>query len=249
MNEYEAIAQKISSLQARIKELELRPVPVTSTYIFDTDPWVYVAADQFKVVGKDVRSRFTTGTKIRCFNSATKYFTVLSAAFGTDTTVTLTGGSDYALANAAISANYYSYVFPHDFPALFSYSPIWTAATTGPVLGNGTLIGQFHINDRSLRCWGALVIGSTTTLGSGTWSISIPAACIVQPSVQFRSLGNFWINDVNLSANRRVGSVSVVRYQTVMNTFFSGTQSVINATAPFAWEDGDTLQWDVTYPI
>lgn len=56
-----------------------------------------------------------------------------------------------------------------------SYTPTWTAGTTNPSLGNGTLIGRFQRVDRTINLQINLVAGSTTTYGSGVFSFALPA--------------------------------------------------------------------------
>ena len=90
---------------------------VETGWIFDSDIWVYVSATQFKITGKDVTARFPVGTKIKLTQTTVKYFYVTAAAFSTDTTVTVTGGSLYSLVNATIANPYYSYVeTPQGYP-------------------------------------------------------------------------------------------------------------------------------------
>jgi len=105
-------------------------------WIYDTDTWTYVSATSFKIAGKNVAYRFPKGTIIKLVQSgSTKYFYVTAANFSTDTTVTITGGSDYTLANATISGQAYSYAAaPQNFPKRFAYTPIVTYAggTTDP---------------------------------------------------------------------------------------------------------------------
>jgi len=87
-------------------------------WIYDTDTWTYVSATSFKIAGKNVAYRFPKGTKIKLVQSgSTKYFYVTAATFSTDTTVTITGGSDYTLASATISGQAYSYAdAPQGYP-------------------------------------------------------------------------------------------------------------------------------------
>jgi hypothetical protein len=77
----------------------------------------------------DVTAVFTKGTRIRWKDGgAYKYAVVTSSAYVTSTTVTFTGGSDYTMANATITDNYYSYIEnPEGYPGLFN----WAAAPTG----------------------------------------------------------------------------------------------------------------------
>ncbi len=106
-------------------------------WIYDTDTWSYVSATSFKITGKDVRYRFPNGTKIKLVQSgSTKYFYVTATAYSTDTTITITGGSDYSLDDAAISGQAYSYAAaPQNFPQWFNYTPTCYGWTSGTVTG------------------------------------------------------------------------------------------------------------------
>jgi len=87
-------------------------------WIYDTDTWTYVNATSFKITGKNVAYRFPKGTKIKLVQSGvTKFFYVIATTYSTDTTVTITGGSDYTLASATISGQAYSYAdTPQGYP-------------------------------------------------------------------------------------------------------------------------------------
>ena len=83
------------------------------------------AAGTFTVSG-DLRAKYQIGTLIKLTQTTVKYFVVSAApsfAAGA-TTVTITGGTDYTLANAAISANYHSYMGnPQGWPRVFNAAP------------------------------------------------------------------------------------------------------------------------------
>jgi len=98
------------------------------------DTWVYVSASSFKVTGKNVTSMFRKGTKIKLVQSSIwKYFYVVSSSFSTDTTITITGGSDYTLANSTISSPRYSYAEnPQTFPQWFNWTPTLTGYSANP---------------------------------------------------------------------------------------------------------------------
>lgn len=55
-----------------------------------------------------------------------------------------------------------------------TYSVAWTATTTNPSLGNGTLVGQYMKIGTKCEIFIKLVIGSTTNKGSGTYKFSLP---------------------------------------------------------------------------
>ncbi|OPZ44609.1 MAG: hypothetical protein BWY95_02097 [Bacteroidetes bacterium ADurb.BinA104] len=103
-------------------------------WIYDTDTWSYVSATSFKIAGKNVAYRFPKGTKIKLVNDgSTKYFYVVAATFSTDTTITITGGSDYSLVSGTISGQAYSYAAaPQNFPQRFNWAPSFTGFSTPP---------------------------------------------------------------------------------------------------------------------
>lgn len=57
-----------------------------------------------------------------------------------------------------------------------SYTPVWSAITTPPTLGNGTLTGSYLKVGKTVFFDIRLTIGSTTTLGSGAYKFGLPVA-------------------------------------------------------------------------
>ena len=131
------MAAHINDLQDAMMAVQDFALDLRDGWCYDTDTWTYVSPTSFKVTGKDVRYKFPKGTKIKLVQSgSTKYFYVTATAYSTDTTVTITGGSDYTLASATISGQAYSYAAaPQGFPQRFNYSPAtytgWSALPDG----------------------------------------------------------------------------------------------------------------------
>lgn len=125
--------------------------------------WTYVSSTSFKVSGSDVTARFPKGTRLRLKQGAGyKYFIVTASSFSTDTTVTITGGSDYSLANASITDNYYSYqASPQGYPDWFNYTP---ANVTG-WSGSPFLTARFRVLGRTCLL---TVIGDGTSNSTST---------------------------------------------------------------------------------
>ena len=90
----------------------------------DTYTWVYASASTFTIAGIDATAQFPSGTKIAIHQSgAIKYFVVISAAFSTNTTVTLASAgnvaSPYSLTNVPIDIPAFSYMArPSGFPGV-----------------------------------------------------------------------------------------------------------------------------------
>lgn len=106
--------------------------------------WTYVSSTSFKVAGTDVTAIFSPGTRLRLKQGGSyKYFVVASSSFSTDTTVTITGGTDYTLANASITDNYYSYAAnPQGYPGWFNYTPTATGFSSSSNLGAFSVTGR-----------------------------------------------------------------------------------------------------------
>lgn len=121
---------------------------------------VYASADDptftFTVAGVDLSTVLTPGTRIKLTQTTAKYFIVTKVAFSTNTTVTVYGGTDYDLANAAITSPYYSRA---KAPAGFPLDPTkWTVEVT----------------DSTNRSQASPVSGTWYNLGTTNSQITIP---------------------------------------------------------------------------
>lgn len=104
------------------------------------ETWTYASASTFTIAGTDVTTKYTKGTRLKFTQTTVKYAVVVSSSFSTDTTVTIAVNTDYTIANAAISANYYSYqANPQGYPGWFNYT------TTTAVTGGGAFTPNFRV--------------------------------------------------------------------------------------------------------
>lgn len=104
--------------------------------------WTYASATTFTISG-DYSAIFALGDKIKLTQTTVKYFYIVGVAFSSGTTtITITGGNDYTLANATISANYFSKATsPNGFPQWFTWTPTLTGFSAQP----GTVTALFQI--------------------------------------------------------------------------------------------------------
>ena len=163
-------------------------------WIYDTDTWTYVSTTSFKITGKDVRYRFPEGTKIKLVQSSTtKYFYVVATDYSADTTITITGGSDYALANATISGQAYSYAnAPQGYP--FKDIHIDVVRTTAQSIPNNSWTA---ISLDSIRSEEKPATSSQWSSGSPTHlTCRLPGRYLIVASVRFagNSTGGRGIN-------------------------------------------------------
>ena len=89
------------------------------------ETWTYASATTFTISG-DKTSKYQKGDKIKLTqNSTAKYFYIIGVSYSSpNTTITVTGGIDYTLANAAITSPYFSKIEnPQGFPQYFNWTP------------------------------------------------------------------------------------------------------------------------------
>lgn len=55
-----------------------------------------------------------------------------------------------------------------------TYTPAWTAATTNPAIGDGTITGKYAIVGKTCHFTMLVQFGSTTTYGSGSYTFTYP---------------------------------------------------------------------------
>lgn len=141
------------------------------------ETWTYASSTTFTVSG-DLTEQFSKGTRIKLTQTTTKYFVVFRSAYSAGTTtVTISGGDDYSLANAAISNRYYSYAAnPRGYPGYFNYTPIWRSSGTAPTLNNGTLTGRFGMTGKTVSFHMHFVRGSSSSNGTGIYAFTLPVA-------------------------------------------------------------------------
>ena len=141
------------------------------------ETWVYVSATSFMIVGVDRTARYRVGRKLRCKQGGGyKYFYVISSSFATNTTVTITGGSDFSLANASITDNYFSYVeTPEGFPDWFAYTPTVTSGTGTFTTVSAT--GRFALIGRVVVMLVTVIITTNGTAGTSV-KVSLPVTAM-----------------------------------------------------------------------
>lgn len=99
-------------------------------WIAVTDTWTY-ASSTTVTVPSDATAKYSVGDKVRFTNSGTKYFYITAVS---STVLTLNGGSDYSLANAAITLPFFSKeATPTGFPTSFTDANSWKITSMGGV--------------------------------------------------------------------------------------------------------------------
>ena len=152
-----------------------------------------------------------------------------------------------SLGGVGTSAATASYVAPYE-TAWTAYTPVWTAASSNPVIGNGTIVGYYKLIGKTCFVRGNVAMGSTTTFGSGEWYISMPFTASNSDGILMTAnlLDNTtaWYNATVNGARAGFNYKSAIQYQ---NT--GGTADSIASTTPFTWTNSDRFIWNGSYEI
>jgi hypothetical protein len=171
-----ADAAKMNNIEAGIDAIDTR-VDANETiqnmlltgWIAGVLVWTYASATSLTIPG-NVTALFPKGTRIKLTQTTVKYFYVTAASYSSpNTTLTLTGGSDYTLANAAITDPAYSYMdAPQGFPGWFSWTPVFTGFSVDPPAN----VWRFRISGSVCFVKGGTGTGGTSN--ATTFTMTIP---------------------------------------------------------------------------
>lgn len=129
-----------------------------------------------------------------------------------------------------------------------TYDVQWTAASTNPSVGNGTLTGRFVMRGNMCLITVNITFGSSTNGGSGAWSFSLPFTA-ANNSVSY--FGVAQLRDSGNNSYPRIAQVSASG--TAISTFIqmdSATNvSSVTATTPFTWATSDSMAFQVEYEV
>jgi hypothetical protein len=131
------------------------------------------------------------------------------------------------------------------FASWSTYTPTWTASTN-PTIGNGTITGRYKLIGKTCLAAAQVTIGSTTTLGSGQYSISLPVAPRsaapdqrVMVGVRRNSDGSRWVGDARATAS----TITLGIYAGAA----SGSHVALTGTTPISLAASDSITLTGTY--
>ena len=127
-----------------------------------------------------------------------------------------------------------------------AYTPTWTATTSAPAIGNGTRVGAYIRIGRMITFRARIVMGSTTTFGSGQYSLGLPVAPAAGPRLRLPALlydvsagGDFDAVGLGLG-----GSTVVLGCQ---STTAGAKYRAVEPAVPFTFAAGDSIDLAGTY--
>ena len=128
-----------------------------------------------------------------------------------------------------------------------AYTPSWTASTTNPTLGNGSLVARWTRVGRQIHYMGTLILGSTSNGGTGVWSMSLPVAAASAGITTFGvadyavAFANDYLGVTQIDAG---ASTMVFVVKTGTNSSSAGQ---VSNTSPAAASSNSRLYWSVQY--
>jgi hypothetical protein len=109
------------------------------------------------------------------------------------------------------------------------YTPTWTASGTNPAIGNGELGGGYRQIGNRIDFWVKIVVGSTTTFGTGNYRLGLP-----------------------LNANEAMFNMSYAAILLDQGTAFyinyTGQGTTLGSTNTFQLNDPSGNAWGATVP-
>lgn len=181
------------------------------------ETWTYASATTITIPSGGT-ARFQIGDKIKLTNSTVKYFVVSAVA---STTLTVTGGTDYTVANAAISSIYVSRAaHPLGFPGAFAYSPTVTGFSSAPA-------GVFRWMTSARHCTVLAHQTAHATSNATSFTISLPfTAATVANMTWCTPQGAVYDNGSWIFT----GTIAVASAGTVANVYTDGVGSAFTAS-------------------
>lgn len=128
-----------------------------------------------------------------------------------------------------------------------SYTPTWGSSGVAPAIGNGTITGKYFRSGRLISFLAFLRAGSTTTFGTGSFTLTLPVA--PHNSTARKSFTGFVFDDSASDIYEIRGHSTTA---TTINLYFplSGTDgklSGITGTGPITMANNDEISVSGTY--
>jgi hypothetical protein len=128
-----------------------------------------------------------------------------------------------------------------------SFTPTWTAATTNPALGNGTLASRWTRVGRQITWIGLMGAGSTTNGGNGVWSMSLPTQAAANGVIAVGSANYFNQGDNDYVGVCQISSNATTATFSVKTGAAAQTFTNVSNSTPVAAGSTSNLRWSIVY--
>jgi len=215
-------------------------------WITPDETWTYASASTFTVPG-DQTAKYIKGTRLKWTQTTVKYGVVASSTYGASTTVTIIVNTDHTIANAAITANYYSYaVRPQGYPAEFNYTPTWTN-----VSGGTATYAVYSVNGKTVHFRVKYTLAGAGVSGSTVCSLPVATTAAQTGDTAINGRGMYL--DAGNNTYDGFLTLSTTTTCTIRPTNAAGTYVTFgantSATVPFTFGSGDTISAAGSYEM
>jgi hypothetical protein len=134
------------------------------------------------------------------------------------------------------------------------YNPVWGSTGTAPALGNGTLVGKYIQANKLVIAWVSMVLGSTSTYGTGTYTWTLPTVAHNAngvPEMQGTWIGAptagsvfGGITDVDTAFGASLGAC---RIQVSAAAATYGGMDLLTKAIPATWVSGGSMRMTFIY--
>lgn len=124
-----------------------------------------------------------------------------------------------------------------------TYTPTWTATTTNPVVNNGVQTGRFNRAGKSIDVSIAITLGTTTTIGSGTYIFAVPVTTVGIVNQTANGTGAFF----DTSGGVIFGGYAPTWFSTSAVIARNPSGAVMSSAAPVVPATGDIISHGLRY--
>lgn len=122
-----------------------------------------------------------------------------------------------------------------------SFTPTWAGTGSNPAIGNGTLRGEYARMGDSLEVKFEIVMGSTTTFGTGNWSLSLPTS--VNPVSGITQIGAAQLSDDGTTIEAAFPLVAAGGNSVTLRVRgLAPSVSLVTNLIPWTWAVNDSIR-------
>lgn len=126
-----------------------------------------------------------------------------------------------------------------------SYNPSWTAITTNPAIGNGSIVGAYmEVGGKTIVGRITINIGSTTTAGSGSYRFSLPFPAHSVYTI-WHPIGTATVRDISPAARKACFVALDSGSSALLYDISNG--AIVSESAPISPATGDQILVSFTY--
>jgi hypothetical protein len=146
-----------------------------------SETWTYASANTI-TVPTGATNRYQKGDRIKWTQTTVKYSVIIAVA---DTLLTIAINTDFVVANAAISLNYYSHELnPIGYPCWFNYTSVFGGFSLDPA----GIVSRFKIDGNTVTV--LMRQGAAGTSNANTLTFAVPVTAATITNASWRSFGN-----------------------------------------------------------